>query len=236
MMNEAVILSSKATAVIDLLENTGIKCFSAYNNSSVSENISDHADISFFFDGDDTLFVAKEEEVCAEQLKQFCENIIVLPEYLNKNYPDDVKLNCVRVGSVFICNTNTVSTDILEHMKAKKLKILDVKQGYTKCSVVPVSENAIITDDISIYNGCNSFGIDALLVSKGDVRLNGFDYGFIGGCSGKISNNTVIFSGNIRKHRDCKKILDFLSKYNVKYYCPQNELTDIGSILPIYKV
>ncbi len=235
-MKKAVILSPEAEAEIEFLEKSGITCFSAYNNSSVSESISVHADISFFFDGDDTLFVAKESEACVNHLKCFCENIIILHEYMNENYPDDVKLNCIRVGNVFICNLNTVSPVVLEHMTSKGLKILDVKQGYTKCSVVPVSNNALITDDISIFNSCISFGIDALLVSKGDVKLRGFDYGFIGGCSGKISEDSVIFCGNIRNHRDCEKILDFLSKYNVKYYCSDNELTDIGSILPLYKI
>jgi hypothetical protein len=65
----------------------------------------------------------------------------------------------------------------------KNFNIIDVKQGYTKCSVLPVSNNAFITDDISIYNQCVSFGIDVLYVGKGDVSLPGYNYGFIGGCA-----------------------------------------------------
>lgn len=33
-----------------------------------------------------------------------------------------------------------------------------------------------------------------LLISSGDIKLEGYDYGFIGGASGKISDNTVVFS------------------------------------------
>ena len=178
-MKKAVILSHKAEVLIDFIKNKGISCFSEYINYSVSSKICDHADISFFFDGDDTLFVAKESEICVNSLKEFCENIIVLSENLGENYPEDVKLNCLRIGSNFICNSNTVSTVVLEHMKNKGVRIIDVKQGYAKCSVLPVSDNSLITDDISIYNSCIINGIDVLLVSKGDVKLSGYDYGFI---------------------------------------------------------
>lgn len=236
MMLKTVILSPNAKSVIEFIKKSGISCFSDYSNNSVSENISDHADISFFFDGDDTLFIAKESEKSVKFLNEFCKNVIVISENLGNNYPEDVKLNCIRLGDYFICNLLTVSPDVLIHMKNKGMKIIDVKQGYTKCSVLPVSDNALITDDVSIYKSCMSAGLDVLYVSKGDVKLNGFDYGFIGGCAGRISKNLIVFCGNIKKHRDYKIILDFLDKYNVKYYCSDDELTDVGSILPVYKV
>ena len=72
-----------------------------------------------------------------------------------------------------------------------------------------------------------------LKISKGSVYLPGFDYGFIGGASGKIADDEIIFNGDISKHPDYKNIMSFLCKHNVKAVSFKDKLEDIGSIIPI---
>ena len=235
-MKKKVILSSSAVYLAEYIQSLGIDVHTDYCNLSVDKRISDHADISYFFDTQDTLFVAESVKETCGIFSNVCGDLVVVQDKQSENYPYDVQLNCVAVGKYFICNVNTVSAQILKHMKNLGFKIINVKQGYTKCSVLPVTDNAIITDDPSVCDACIMHNIDTLLVSKGNVNLQGFPYGFIGGVGGKISDNLILFNGDIRKHFDYKKIEMFLAKYNVDWVCAEGVLIDIGSILPLYKV
>ncbi len=235
-MKKTVIISHKADEMINLLRNDGYDIIMTESNKSVDERIADHADISFFFDGNDTLFVAKELSHSAEKLRKFCKNIIILGDNLGDIYPSDVRLNCVRLGNFFICNTNTVSQTILSHINKLGCTVIDVSQGYTKCSVVPVNNNSIITDDKSVADSCKAYGIDVLYISKGDVLLSGFSYGFIGGTAGLLSYNKLYFNGDISFHNNFKYIKEFLDERKVDFACVTKSLTDIGSIIPLYKI
>lgn len=40
-------------------------------------------------------------------------------------------------------------------------------------------------------------GVEVLRITNGHIRLDGFDYGFIGGCSARLKN-TIFFSEILR--------------------------------------
>ena len=235
-MIKKVIISPSAVYLAEYIQSLGVDVYTDYCNFSVDKRISDHADVSYFFDAQDTLFVAKSVEDTIDNFKGVCKNIVIVQDNQSENYPSDVQLNCVAVGKHFICNKKTVSKLILEHMDKLGFEIINVNQGYTKCSILPVTDNAIITDDLSVYEACQKHNIDVLLVSKGNVNLQGYSYGFIGGTGGKISDNLILFNGDIRNHYDCEKIEVFLKQHNIDWVCTAGELIDIGSIIPLYKV
>lgn len=149
-------------------------------------------------------------------------------------YPYDCGLNCVALGDKIICNKKTVHPIVSDFALNNGCKLIHVNQGYTKCSVCVVNSNALITDDESIHNTCQDNLIDSILISKGSIRLKGFDYGFIGGCTGLIDKNKMLFNGDLNCHTDCNKIVDFLGKYGVEPVIIENRpLEDIGSIIPL---
>ncbi len=149
-------------------------------------------------------------------------------------YPHDCLLNCVVIGDKLICNPNITHKNILKYAQNNNYDIIRVRQGYSKCSVCIVSDNALITDDESIHKACAINHIDSLYISKGSVKLNGYNYGFIGGCTGLIDKDKLLFNGDINYHKDCGRIIDFLNKYNVSPVIIEDEpLIDIGSILPL---
>ena len=232
-MIKAVIASGLYSDAQEYLKSRGIEVLTFPDNKDVDPRVAHHADLSFFFDGSDTLFVASEFSEHEKMLSKYCKNIVFINKKLGNKYPDDVLLNCVCVGKHFICNKNTVASEVFDKMKNSGYNIINVKQGYTKCSVIPVSENALITDDESIFNACSDVGIDVLKVSKGSVVLDGFDYGFVGGTTGKISASEILFNGSITEHSDFAEIDLFLKKYGVKAVCFGGQLKDIGSIIPI---
>jgi len=142
-------------------------------------------------------------------------------------YPRDIGLNAAVVGDCIICSAKHTNELILERAN----KIIDVKQGYAKCSVCVAGENAIITSDISIYGAAVKNDIDALLIGSGHIDLNGYNCGFIGGCSGLINKNKLAFTGNIALHPDYEAIKNFCGGRGVEIVSLSDEkLYDYGSM------
>ena len=143
-------------------------------------------------------------------------------------YPENIGFNCVKVGDKLICNKKHTCKSVLEYASENGVQILDVKQGYAKCSTCVVSDRAIITEDESIAKCAALNGIDVLKIRKGHVLISKYDYGFIGGCCGLIEKNLLAFNGNVFVHPDSAEISEFCYKYSVSL-CDR-ELYDIGSI------
>lgn len=193
-----------------------------------------HADLSCFYSGQGKFLLERGQADLYTALTKIGASCHFLKQDLQKNYPQDVLLNCVKLKEFLLCNRKTVATEILQEAEQASLTVIDVPQGYTKCSVCIVNDNAVITEDVTLCKALEKHGIDVLAIQKGSVVLQGFPYGFIGGCSGLLSSEKLAFTGNIERHADFNRILQFLEQNKVKPICLSNGLlTDIGSILPI---
>ncbi len=147
-----------------------------------------------------------------------------------EKYPFDVLFNACLIGEQLICNTKTVSRLILDTARAEGYAIIDVPQGYTKCSICKVGENAVITSDKAIDAACREKGIEALLIAEGHVSLPPYEYGFIGGASG-YCNEKVYFCGSLDSHPDGERIKKFCTQNGAKASClSDTNLQDIGTI------
>ncbi len=147
-------------------------------------------------------------------------------------YPNDVYMNCAVVGRKIICNRKYIHYKILSYAESHGYEIIHVNQGYAKCSVCIVNENSIITEDESVLYAAKENGLEVLLINKGEVKLDGYDYGFIGGCCGLIENNLLAFNGNIELHSDYNKIYNFCIDCGVDVISlSKNPLYDIGTII-----
>jgi hypothetical protein len=151
------------------------------------------------------------------------------PENIGTKYPDNIIYNAACTGKFFLHNTKHTDRELLKQIP-ENVEIISVPQGYTKCNTLIVDENSIITSDLGIYNSCYS-KLDVLLIDKGHIQLQGFDYGFIGGASGRIGD-TIIFNGDITQHPDYEKIAAFIEDRDLKIkYFAEYPLEDIGSII-----
>ena len=133
-----------------------------------------------------------------------------------------------------ICNKAYTDKTILDsHNK----EIINVKQGYSKCNICIVDNNAIITSDNGIAKTVAKKGIDVLKISPGYIELRKLDYGFIGGATGIIDNNMLAVNGDINSHPDSEQIKVFAIKYNVDIVPLKNSnIVDIGTIILIFTV
>ena len=171
MIKKAVISSKLSEHATEYLKNTGFDIITFRDNPNVDKRVAYHADLSLFYDGIDTLFIANEMSEYVDLLNKYCKNVVVINRHLKKEYPGDVLLNCVCTGRNFICNAETVSYEIFDKMKKSGYNIINVKQGYTKCSVVPVSDNAIITDDAKVMAtpSLNAESLNAELIHEAAI-------------------------------------------------------------------
>ena len=116
-----------------------------------------------------------------------------------------------------------------------ELQLIDVRQGYTKCSTIIVDENSIITYDKGIAKPCEAAGMNVLLVKPGFVKLRGADTGFIGGASGRVDGE-IVFNGDLSVHPNFREITAFIEERGLgcKWF-GSYELEDIGSIITVTK-
>ncbi len=144
-------------------------------------------------------------------------------------YPQDIGLNACALGRKLICRPSHTYPPLLRGRQT-----LPTRQGYAKCAAAVVTENAIITEDASIARAAEAGGVDVLLIRKGAVRLDGYPYGFIGGCCGKLSRGQLVFCGDVTRHPDYERIRAFTERHGVQCEpLTDGELTDVGSLLPI---
>ncbi len=228
----SVAIKYDETAAINTLSSLGIKAIPIYNNISLKDNpVAAHPDVNL-------LQISSEDLFCGDL--NISSNLPLFYKLhktqgsFSKKYPGDVLLNAVRIGDKFICNIKTIDKAVLEFVYKYGLNIIHTNQGYVKCSICVVDENCIITDDESIYKSTQNYFDDVLLIEKGSIRLQGLNYGFIGGATGKIDKNKIAFNGRIESHKNHKQIIDLLSKYKIDPVELTNDiLTDIGSIIPL---
>ena len=161
-------------------------------------------------------------------------NIISGTTGLKPEYPFDIAYNSARIGKYLFCNEKYTDNTILKYCEQNRIKVLSVKQGYAKCSICEVSDNAIITADKGIYAVAKENDIDALLIENKGIVLNGYDEGFFGGATGLLEKDLLCVNGNLELHSDCKKIKEFCNKYGVNILSLSDEqIYDIGTIIKL---
>lgn len=213
------------------LASLGVHVIELAADKDVDSRISAHADLVFLHLGGNAAFYANDNDRLPAELEKMQIFRISVP--LGAEYPNDCPLNCAVIGKQIICNIDTADSSVLKYFSNRAYNIIGVRQGYTKCSVLPVAENAIITDDLSVYRACRDI-FDTLYVEKGFVMLSGFDYGFIGGAGGKLSRGSLAFTGNIEDYPIKKEIEHFCAGHGVEcVYLSDEQIYDVGSLLPI---
>lgn len=244
-----VAVSEEAKSTIPALKKIGIDVFTVKKNPKLDKSVSAHADCNLL-QLDERTFVCDESiisdltgflkennivnylTICEGEPKR--EDIKIISEKITSPYPGEVGINVKRLDNCFVCNTKYVSKAVQIYAAANNFNLYHCNQGYVGCSTVLIDNNAVMTDDLSVCDCFNRIGFDCLMLSKGQIKLSGHSYGFIGGCCGYIDKNLLAFNGIIDSHSDAEKIKSFLNKYNVNYIeLFEDSLTDIGGIVPI---
>ncbi|MBQ8696912.1 MAG: hypothetical protein IJ519_04240 [Clostridia bacterium] len=212
-------------AQVAFFEHLGLKVVPLPAFQRLDAPVAKHADM-LLFPTEDGLLLPREyfesNRALFEGVKVICSGDTFSPEY-----PEDVRLNALNMDTGIICRADSVS----EHIRSMGKRLINVAQGYARCTVCKVNGNAIITADPSIVIAAKDNGIDALQICGGEIRLPGYSYGFIGGASVRIGDK-MYFTGDITAHPDYDSIEAFLGAHGVTPVSLSKDiLTDYGGFV-----
>ena len=195
----------------------------------LSSPISSHPDILCAKLKDGSLLLSAEYY---ESEKKFFDNlpikIKITDETLFSGYPNDILFDALCVNGRVYGKKGCVSRFIIEEND----EFVPVKQGYSRCSVAMLSDSCAITADSGLAKALTRDGIKVLLISQGNIRLEGYDTGFIGGAGGKLLDGVYCFFGDLMSHPDGKSIVEFASQNKINAVSLSDEpLCDNGGLI-----
>ena len=153
-------------------------------------------------------------------------------EDLGRDYPSDVAFNAACTGRYFIHNLSYTNEKLLLAAKEMGMTLIDVGQGYTKCSIVVVAEDAIITYDEGIIRACSKYPeLEVLQVSPVLSAWTAMTPDSSAAAAAEWETRCS-FNGDLFAHPDFQRIVTFIEKRGLTCrWFPDYKLTDIGSIL-----
>ncbi len=238
---KALVLASSALSPSceEKLRELGFEPIKMPPYKKLQSGVASHPDMLVYF-MEDKYFCTKEYYGEAEEIFKRINALgyspVLCEETPSADYPRDIIFNALPLGNYIFGLLNNISSTLKREAALLAKRIVNVKQGYTKCSVAKISEDAIITADKGIAKTVALHGIDVLTVSEGHVLLDGYNTGFIGGACGTFEDK-VYFCGNLEEHPDCDKIEDFCKKHKKSCISLSNEpLFDVGSLFFLAKV
>ncbi len=217
------------------IERLGIETVDTVPNPNLYEAVKGHPDLMGCPLNDITIidpFLYKEKY---KEIENF--SVIVGNSTLEKGYPNHIKYNVATFGKFAVGFFEYVDTKIIDLLNDKNIQQINTRQGYSKCSTMILDEKNLITSDISIFKAIEKIsGINIALVNKGDIKLHGLDYGFIGGACSLLDKKTLAFMGSLDYYVNGKRILDILNSLQIDViFLSNTKLCDYGSFVPLYK-
>lgn len=223
---KAVICGSNSI-ISKLLNKRGVEVVNLNDDIRLPTAVRSHADIQCCHIGNGVILTTNPNIIPINGYE-----IQLIAEIPGNTYPNDCLLNCFVIRNILISG-KSCSRSVIEYAQQGSIEIRMVNQGYAKCSTVIVSDDAIITADKTIAKALEN-DCKVLMIKPGSIRLDGYNYGFIGGACGKLSANELAFYGNPYRHTDGKRIISFIEDNNCEAISLCNgELVDFGGFIPI---
>ncbi|MGN0478547.1 MAG: DUF6873 family GME fold protein [Hominenteromicrobium sp.] len=218
----------------DALRHLGISCVTTVPDPRLPAPIAGHADIQMFHLNGNRTFVIKGEWSLKKQLEAAGFAVAETAAEPTAKYPGDVLCNALQLSDKLFANFGSMDALVYGCVENLGLRTVHVNQGYTRCASAVLNDHAIITMDIGIQTAAQFFGIDALRIDEHGILLDGYDYGFIGGCCGLIDKDVLAFTGRLDTLDSAPQIRAFLEKHHIRpVELTQNQMLDIGGILPL---
>lgn len=230
----AAAVSSEAEDIISALESAKIASVPVEINENLPTGIASHADLQILHLGGSSVLTASCSKKSMDMLEMLGFDIQRTENELDSGYPDDCLINAQIIGRNIIMNPDIIDKRLLEFAEQNNYNIIGVKQGYSKCSVLAVCKDAVITADPGITRILQQKEIEVLKIKEGGIYLRGYDTGFIGGCGGMVEEKILGTAGSLKSIKDYENIKDFLRNRNI--YAENlggKSLRDIGGILPL---
>ena len=210
------------------------------------KSISAHPDIFFFQTKDGFIYAPNAPKKIVKELKKRKIKLTEGKKEVGKRYPETVPYNAVGIGDTLIHNLKHTDSTILSLYENH----IHVNQGYTRCNLVALNENAFITSmedykttrlqdykevaetqrrkDAEFRVQSSKFKV--LYIDPKQIKLEGHDHGFFPGCCGVWKNNLIV-CGSTKNLKEKEELDRFLKDNNfnlIELY--DGELVDVGSV------
>ena len=229
-MKYALISSTAPKKCMDSLSALGYTVLPLPPFEKLGKPVCTHADM-LFFSYSDTVITHKEYYKRAREIfDTICSDcrlkLVLTDDDIRPEYPRDIAFNAIALGGVLYSNTPCTSSAVSDIFSER----VHVKQGYSACSTLVLSDRYVITADPSLSREYGNNGIEVCLISNGSISLPPYDCGFIGGASG-VDGDTVYFTGSIDLHEDGERIKSVIYEHNMKTISLSDDtLFDVGGI------
>ena len=171
----------------------------------VYDAISGHPDI-FIFQYENELVIAPQSPKClVSALNKHKIKFQFGDKQLGNKYPLTTAYNVSYNNDIFIGNSKFCDPKILELAKDKTW--IQSKQSYARCNTLIIDKAHIISSEKSLQKDFP----EGLFINPDEIILEGFDYGFIGGCLGIYEKNIFVI-GNLKRHKQGAQIRDYCNK------------------------
>jgi hypothetical protein len=200
----------------------------------VYDAISGHPDIFFCQVGNKLIVSPGLPETIFKKLKDHHIDFIIGKQNPGMKYPSSARYNVVCSDKYLIHNPRSVELEIVE--KTRQHLLINVKQAYVRCNLLPLKNDTFITSDMGIYKTLEPITEKVLFVHAKGILLPGFEHGFFGGACGVLDDKVFIL-GNLAKYPEGKSVRTFLQDQNyniIELY--DGPLFDGGSLFFVYGV
>lgn len=231
--NIVIVAGNITEDMIHSLKKMNLRVIRTIRHKKVHSSISYHPDIVIHPIGEKLLIVEPTVfDYYKEKFKNTDIELVKGEKELKLKYPLNIAYNVGRIGNYALHDFRYTDEKLKFHLQKENIELINIKQGYTKCSMAVIGKEGIITSDLVIDREVRKRGFKSLLVKPGYIYLKNQSYGFIGGCTGNISNREVLFSGSLNVHPDKERIENFLKDLNKNIsYLTKEQINDIGTIM-----
>ncbi|MDD4493365.1 MAG: hypothetical protein PHV32_03310 [Eubacteriales bacterium] len=234
---KVVLVDGRISAGVEnSLDELGIIAVKTEKHLKLQNPVAYHPDMQFcHLGGKDIIYAPDSPTRPIEKLKKLGFNLINGSTSLDAQYPKDIAYNVAIVGEYAFHDFRFTDPTLKIILEKKGFKQVNVKQGYSKCSTAVLGSDKLMTADIGIFEAAKCVGIDALLIKPDtSIILEGYEHGFIGGCTGLIDAGTLAITGDISLLSQYNVVQEYLTRLNIKVKnLGTGKPYDTGSIIPL---
>lgn len=239
MKVKIAIIDSRATdEIVRRLTLYGFQVITLPPFSKLSPAVASHTDMLIHRIGNEYISYA---EYCDEASYVFTDISLALTkagaklsftdDEVKAEYPNDCRLNALRMGNKLFCRTDSASDYLLKAARSTGLEIVHTNQGYPACTVLKLSESDAVTADRGMAKILGQHGIRVTLIDNGGISLPPHEYGFIGG-AGSVFDGKLYLLGNLSLHKNAEKIIAAAEMAGLEVVSLSSApLVDLGGIL-----
>ena len=148
-------------------------------------------------------------------------------------YPDSAKYNTLVTKNFIVQNDAISDATILK--QNPNHEIINVRQGYVRCSLLALPNDSFITSDRGIEKSLHQHKLEVLYIDPSCVKLEGFEHGFFGGVCGLL-DSLLFVCGSLKYFKEKELIESFVTRAGVSIIeLYDGQPVDVGTILFLNK-